>query len=116
MTDFQVLPMWQRALRRWRCQHEQTIVTPRTTTMPAHTVCQSCGWREPVAATMPASTRTWDSSRDEERYTREKRRRAALETQRQVLVSRIGVPAARAALSARDGEDNVLDMRHARAR
>jgi hypothetical protein len=55
--------------------------------MPAHVVCRSCGWREPVDVTMPKATSTWDSTRDHARYEREKRRRLAIEQQKQVALA-----------------------------
>ena len=80
LSDAPVAGVW-RSLRNLWCRHRETITTPKTPTMPAHIVCQSCGWREPVLASVPQGTRTWDSSRDEERYQREKKRRE-LEKQR----------------------------------
>lgn len=60
--------------------------------MPAHVLCLSCGWREPVPASAPQGTRTWDSSRDEERYLREKKRREAIEARRQQVIARLASP------------------------
>ena len=78
------------------CRHRETLIVERTEAMPAHTVCRGCGWREPVEAAPPKAYRTWDSTRDEARYQREKRRRDALALQRQA------VEAERAGLAARD--------------
>lgn len=60
--------------------------------MPAHVVCDVCGWREPVMAATPKGTRTWDSSRDEARYQREKMRRDAVEAQRHQVTARRAAP------------------------
>src|SRR5262245_19609837 len=73
--------LWQLIRRRW-CHHAQRTITPRTAIMPAHTICLTCGWREPVDAISPMATRTWDSTRDEARYEREKKRRAQVELER----------------------------------
>ena len=83
--------------------------------MPAHTVCLACGYRAPVAATLPQGTRTWDSSRDEERYEREKRRRQAIEVKKQAAASQMAVPG-RAARAKREQHDNVIDISRRQAR
>jgi hypothetical protein len=108
-TDTAVPPatMW-RLLRYLWCRHRQTIVTPKTTLMPAHTVCQSCGWREPVEAHLPKATSTWDSTRDEARYEREKRRRLAIEQQKQ---SALASWPAKPALPRRRRRSNVVEMK-----
>jgi hypothetical protein len=101
-----------RALRHLWCQHRETVVTPKTQTMPAHVVCRACGWREPVMASTPKGTRTWDSTRDEDRYEREKQRRVAAEQQRQMAVSQLAVPVAKAARPrrSRQGHGNIVQM------
>lgn len=81
-----------KSLRHLWCRHRSTITTAKTDHMPAHVVCQSCGWREPLMASVPQGTRTWDSSRDEARYQMEKRRRTTLEEQRQLAVARFASP------------------------
>jgi hypothetical protein len=93
--DVGTLPvtLW-RSLRYLWCTHRRTTVTPKTDLMPAHVVCDACGWREPVIATAPPkATRTWDSTRDEARYEREKRRRLAIEQQKQSAMAQWGVSA-----------------------
>lgn len=84
--------------------------------MPAHTVCLACGYRTPVSATLPQGTRTWDSSRDEERYEREKRRRQVVESKKQTAVSQLSVPAARVVRAKRASHDNVIEMGRRQAR
>jgi hypothetical protein len=80
--------------------------------MPAHVVCASCGWREPVSAPVPQGTRTWDSSRDEERYQREKKRRAMVEEQLQVAVARRATPGTpQRASRTRQRRSNVLELK-----
>jgi hypothetical protein len=61
--------------------------------MPAHQICRSCGWREPVVPSRPQATRTWDSSRDADRYEFVKKRRDTLLHQRQAAVAELSVPA-----------------------
>lgn len=86
--------LWRTVKHLW-CKHQSTFRTPKTETMPAHVVCRSCGWREPVAATLPAGTRTWDSSRDEARYDREKKRREAIAMQKQLVEAQLTAPSSR---------------------
>jgi len=99
--------LW-RSMRRLWCSHSRTIVTPRTDLMPPHVVCQLCGWREPAPTTPPQGVRTWDSSRDEARYARDKRRRAALELQRQEAVARLAVPPPEVVKPRRGRKDNIV--------
>jgi len=84
--------------------------------MPPHTVCLACGFRTPVSATLPQGTRTWDSSRDEERYEREKRRRQAIDVKKQAAASQLSAPAARAVRAKREQHDNVIEMGRRQAR
>jgi len=82
--------------------------------MPAHIVCESCGWREPILAEAPQGTRTWDSSRDEARYQLEKKRRAAVEEQRQMVMARLATPAPRRPRRGRSHDrGNLLHMKTA---
>jgi hypothetical protein len=105
--------LWKSIKHLW-CRHSRTITTPKTDTMPAHVVCQSCGWREPVLAPAPQGTRTWDSSRDEARYQLEKKRRAALEEQRQLVVAKLATPNPRRPRRTRAGDSsNLLHMKPA---
>lgn len=105
--------LWQ-SLRALWCSHQDTFVTAKTSAMPAHAVCASCGWREPVAATMPQGTRTWDSSRDEERYQREKKRRTVVEEQLQSAVARRATPGTSPRASrGRARRSNVLELKRA---
>lgn len=106
--------LW-RSIRNLWCQHHQTVTTPKTDRMPAHVVCESCGWREPVLASVPQGTRTWDSSRDEERYQREKKRRAVVEEQLQSVVARRATPdaASRTTRRTKTRRGNVLEMKRA---
>ncbi len=107
------LPGLWRALKHLWCRHHTTTVTAKTDDMPAHVVCQSCGWREPVMAGTPQGTRTWDSTRDEARYQLEKRRRAAAERRRTKLIAQGAVPATARATRARPGAGKLLHMKRA---
>src|SRR5262245_48527742 len=105
LTDVDASPLpkprvW-RSLRQLWCRHPHTVITPKTADMPAHVVCESCGWREPVIASTPRGTRTWDSSRDERRYEREKERRSVAEEQRRIAIARLSpeAPARRSDVS-----------------
>ncbi|HWB30436.1 MAG TPA: hypothetical protein VG736_08045 [Vicinamibacterales bacterium] len=102
--------LW-RSLRRFWCRHRHTVITPKTGGMPAHVVCASCGWREPVMASAPQATRTWDSTRDEARYEREKQRRIAAEAQRQIAVALRATPNPRVARPRREREINLVDLK-----
>ena len=107
--------LW-RSIRNLWCRHRQTIVAPKMAGMPAHVVCQACGWREPVLAAAPRATRTWDSSRDEERYQREKKRRAAVEQQLQSVVAKRATPEPAGRTTARRSRTrrgNVVEMKRA---
>lgn len=104
--------LWQSVRRLW-CSHRDTITTPKGDGMPAHVVCRSCGWREPVLATAPIGTRTWDSSRDESRYQLEKKRRAAVEEQRQMVMARLATPATRRTRRTRPQGGTLLHMKPA---
>ncbi|MEO7190025.1 MAG: hypothetical protein ABI051_03110 [Vicinamibacterales bacterium] len=104
--------IWQ-SLRHLWCHHRRTIITPKTEAMPAHVVCQACGWREPLLATAPKATRTWDSTRDEARYVRDKKRRVAAEEQRQVAVAQLSTPTQKVVRRRRAGRANVLEMNRA---
>ncbi len=104
--------VWQSIKYLW-CRHTHTTVTPKRDGMPAHVVCQSCGWREPIMAAMPLATRTWDSSRDEERYQFEKRRRVALEQQRQIVMAKHAAPTARRPRRPRAPVSNIFPMKPA---
>jgi hypothetical protein len=99
--------LWQSVQRLW-CRHPRTIITSKTESMPAHRVCEACGWREPVQASMPHGTRTWDSSRDEARYTQEKLRREAFEEQRQRIVALRTTPTPRPSRAGRARELTVV--------
>jgi hypothetical protein len=83
--------------------------------MPPHIVCQACGYRTPVEATPPQGIRTWDSTRDEERYEREKKRRQVAEQKRQTAVAQLAVPASRPRAS-RVSQSNVVEMAQRKAR
>jgi hypothetical protein len=104
--------MWHSVRRLW-CSHRDTVITPRTATMPEHVVCRSCGWREPVLAPAPQGTRTWDSSRDEARYQLEKKRRAAVEEQRQQVMARLATPTTRRPRRSRTQGATLLHMKPA---
>jgi hypothetical protein len=104
--------LWKSLLHLW-CRHPQTITTPRVGGMPPHVVCQSCGWREPVLAAAPQGTRTWDSSRDEARYRLEKKRREAVEDQRQLVVAKLATPAPRKTRRPHTPGGNLLHMKPA---
>lgn len=101
--------LW-RTLKHLWCRHRDTITTPKRLDMPAHVVCRSCGWREPVLAGAPAATRTWDSSRDEARYQLEKKRRTELEHQRQLMISRLATPGAEPGRRRKPRRGNVIQM------
>jgi hypothetical protein len=102
---------WRLVKALW-CRHTETAVTPKTdSSMPAHLVCQSCGWREPVVASVPRGTRTWDSSRDEARYEREKRRRAQMEVQKQEAIAQWAAPAERTPKPRRLRRSNLVEMK-----
>lgn len=104
--------LWQSVRSLW-CRHSQTIVTPRTALMPPHVVCQTCGWREPAETHRPQGVRTWDSSRDEARYLREKRRRAALESRKQSVASQLAAPQPKPAKARRARKENVVQLKRA---
>jgi hypothetical protein len=105
--------LWQ-SLRHLWCRHRETFTTPKTDSMPAHLVCQACGWREPIIASMPQGTRTWDSSRDEARYQLEKKRREAFEEQRQMVMAKLAMPAPRRGRrTTRQDQGNLLHMKPA---
>jgi hypothetical protein len=105
--------LWQSIRHLW-CRHGETFTTPKTDTMPAHLVCRACGWREPVIASMPQGTRTWDSSRDEARYQLEKKRREAFEEQRQMVMAKLAMPAQRRGRrTTRQDQGNLLHMKPA---
>jgi len=104
--------LW-RSLRHLWCRHRETAITPKVDGMPAHVVCTSCGWREPVLATMPQGTRTWDSSRDEARYQLEKKRRTAFEEQRQLVMAKLATPAPRRPRRGRTNGGTLLHMKPA---
>jgi hypothetical protein len=59
--------LW-RSLRHLWCKHAHTTLTEKSEAMPAHRVCNDCGWREPATTVLPRGTSTWDSTRDEDRY------------------------------------------------
>jgi len=83
-----------RALRQSWCRHDRTTVIAKTADMPAHEVCDACGWREAVIASAPpVAARTWDSTRDERRYARDKQRRLTLEKRRQTAIVQLATPA-----------------------
>ena len=104
--------LW-RTLRQYWCRHRFTIITPKTDAMPAHTVCQSCGWREPIIGARPTATRTWDSTRDDARYEREKKRRAAAEHQRQLALAQLATPGESLNRPKRTRQTNVVEMKRA---
>jgi hypothetical protein len=104
--------VWQ-SLRRLWCQHRRTATIPKTAAMPAHVVCQSCGWREPVIGARPTATRTWDSTRDEVRYEREKKRREAVEQQRLLAMAQLAAPVQKPARPRRSRRGNVVDIHRA---
>lgn len=109
VTERSSTGLW-RSLRALWCSHSEMFHTAKTDTMPAHVVCASCGWREPVLAAAPRGTRTWDSSRDEARYQREKKRRASVEEQLQNVVARRAAPGV-ADRRGRTRRTNVLEMK-----
>ena len=78
--------------------------------MPAHTVCLACGWREALIAAAPKATRTWDSTRDEARYEREKKRRTVSEQQRQLALAQLTSPAPKLS-RLRRRRNNVVEMK-----
>jgi hypothetical protein len=80
--------------------------------MPPHTVCLTCGWREPVDAASPVGTRTWDSTRDEARYEREKQRRAKAELERTLLARDMAQPLSKIR-KGRRRQSNVIDITRA---
>jgi anaerobic selenocysteine-containing dehydrogenase len=104
--------LWSSLKLLW-CRHRDTATTPKAPGMPAHIVCRSCGWREPLLASVPQGTRTWDSTRDEARYQLEKRRREAVEAQRQMVVARLATPAPRRFRRPRAESGNLLHMQPA---
>jgi hypothetical protein len=106
--------VWHSLQRLW-CSHTRTMVTPRVPGMPPHMVCENCGYRTPVEATPPQGIRTWDSTRDEERYEREKKRRQAAEQKRQVAIAQLSVPTPRAR-ARRPDHTNVVEMAQRKAR
>ncbi|MEO8070449.1 MAG: hypothetical protein ABI652_03535 [Acidobacteriota bacterium] len=97
-------------LRRLWCRHEHTVVTAKTEAMPAHVVCEDCGWREPVMAASPKATRSWDSTRDEARYEREKKRRLAAE-QRRLVATAVRTSPASESESKRGRRTNVVEIK-----
>jgi hypothetical protein len=102
--------LW-RTLRLAWCRHKDTVIVAKTATMPAHVVCKSCGWREPVAPKAPIGTRTWDSTRDEHRYEREKKRRVAVEEQKQEVIAQLAAPTPPKPIAPRRRRrSNVVDM------
>lgn len=98
---------WQSVRKLW-CRHPRTIITSKTITMPAHRVCEACGWREPLQPSMPHGTRTWDSSRDEARYAQEKQRRIAFEEQHQRVVALRTTPTPRPVRAGRGRDLTVV--------
>jgi hypothetical protein len=104
--------LW-RSLKHLWCRHSSTIITAKTDGMPAHVVCQSCGWREPVMADTPQGTRTWDSSRDEARYQSEKKRRTAAERRRAKVIAQGAVPATTRTSRTRQKAGTLLHMKRA---
>jgi len=80
--------------------------------MPAHIVCLTCGWREPVDAASPIATRTWDSTRDEVRYEREKERRAKAELEHHQLRREMAHPLSKFR-KGRRRRSNVIDITRA---
>ena len=113
LTDTQPTRGLWRSIKYLWCRHTNTTTTPRSGTMPAHLVCQSCGWREPIAASAPHATRTWDSTRDEARYQLEKKRRLAAEEQRQQVMARLASPTPRRPRRPRSGRGTLLHMKPA---
>jgi hypothetical protein len=101
------------SLRSLWCRHRETAIAPKADGMPAHVVCQTCGWREPVMAAAPQATRTWDSSRDEARYRLEKKRRAAVDEQRQLVMAKLATPGPRGRTRSRTSSSNLLHMKPA---
>jgi len=99
--------LWQSVQKLW-CRHPRTTTTVKTNSMPAHHVCEACGWREPVQAHMPHATRTWDSSRDDARFTQEKQRRLAYEEQRLRAVALRATPTPRPVRSGRGRDLSVV--------
>jgi hypothetical protein len=105
--------LW-RSIRHLWCRHRETVVTPKVNGMPAHVVCQKCGWREPLMASAPPrATRTWDSSRDEERYQREKKRREAVEAQRQQVIARLATPEHQLSRRTSSSSGHVVELKRA---
>jgi len=101
--------LWKMVRRFW-CRHFDTVVIPRTLDMPPHVVCQSCGWREPVMPSAPIGTRTWDSTRDEYRYAREKKRRRVIEEQKQDASAQLAGPMP-SPIAPRRRRANILRMK-----
>lgn len=100
------------SVRRLWCRHAETVVTPRVPDMPAHVVCVACGWREPLVASAPRATRTWDSSRDEARYEQEKKRRTELEGRRQMLIAETALSTKRPVMARRRVRaNNVFELK-----
>lgn len=112
LADLPAPSMW-RSIRSLWCQHSETFVTRKTAAMPAHTVCAACGWREPVVASVPQGVRTWDSSRDSERYEREKKRRVQLEERRQMAIAEIASAASKPGRARRGRRTNVFELKRA---
>lgn len=112
-TDTPAIPstgLW-RALRLMWCRHRKTFVTAKTDLMPAHVVCEACGWREPLIAATPKATRTWDSTRDEARYEREKKRRAVSEEQKLQAIAQLSSPAAKTGRPRRSRRGNIVELK-----
>jgi Zn ribbon nucleic-acid-binding protein len=112
MMNVQATTLWRSITHLW-CRHRDTIVTPKTDGMPAHLECVRCGWREPVLSAAPRGVRTWDSSRDEARYEREKKRRAQLEEQRLIAMAQLSVPQSRMTRPRRARRGNIVELRRA---
>ena len=102
--------IWRSLLRHLWCQHPHTTLTEKSDTMPAHRVCDDCGWREAATAVLPRATSTWDSTRDEDRYEREKKRRNTIESQRRAAHAQLATPGARPVRARRSRQDNVVEM------
>lgn len=113
MMNVPATSLWQSIAHLW-CRHRETVMIPKREGMPAHIECVSCGWREPVIAGRPQGVRTWDSTRDEARYEREKKRRAQADEQRRLLaVASLSALDARPARTRRGRRGNVVELKRA---
>ena len=105
-----------RAFRQSWCRHGRTTYIPKTKDMPAHRVCDTCGWREAIVATRPpVAARTWDSTRDERRYERDKQRRLAIEKRRLSVIALRATPATPPARTSHERALKIVTMKQSAA-